>query len=283
MLCKALKVPRSTYYGAVKRPKSKRTLENELLSVQIKDIWLNSKKRYGYPKITAQLKRENVKVGAKRVWKLMNLMGIRSITMRKYRHYKSREAIGFRNNILNRQFSTPAINKKWTADITYIKTKRNGWTYLASILDLKSRKIIGWSYGRKMTTQLVIVSLERAMENQDYPDGVLIHSDMGSQYTSDLFTAKTTEFNMIQSFSKKGCPYDNASIESFHGILKREEVNLRTYQDYYTAKNALFDFIEGWYNRNRLHGSLGYKTPQEVEDECKSKQKSNQEIIIDTE
>lgn len=278
-----LKVPRSTYYGAIKRPKSKRAIENEKLSIQIKDIWLASKKRYGYPKITAQLKRNDVQVGSKRVWKQMNLMGIRSITMRKYRHYKSREKICLRNNILNRQFSTPTINQKWTADITYIKTKRNGWTYLASILDLKSRKIIGWSYGRKMTTQLVIVSLERAMENQGYPDGVLIHSDMGSQYTSDLFTAKTTNFNMIQSFSKKGCPYDNASIESFHGILKREEVNLRTYQDYYTAKNELFDFIEGWYNRNRLHGSLGYKTPQEVEDECKSRTKSNHEFIIDTE
>ena len=196
----------------------------------------------------------------------MSKAGIRSIIKQKYRPYSSKCKVEARDNLLNRDFSTPTINEKWVADITYIHTLRDGWCYLASVLDLHSKKIIGYSFSRSMTTDLLIHALDNAYESQKPEDGLIIHTDLGSQYTSEEFYKYCSIKRHEASFSQKGCPYDNACIESFHAILKKEEVHHVRYLDYKSAKIALFQYIEGWYNRKRIHSSLGYQTPQEVED-----------------
>lgn len=265
-MCNVLGVSRSTYYAAVGRPISARAKENDELSRRIREIWSRSRQRYGYPKVAEQLRREGVQVSDRRVWRIMSEMGIKSITIKRFKAHGRSQDKAERTNELKQDFYADRPNLKWATDITYIPTHNDGWTYLASVLDLCTRKIIGWSYGKRATAELAVSALELALGNQGYPQGVIVHSDMGSQYTSELYCACIRQNNLIPSFSKKGCPYDNAMIESFHGILKREEVNLRHYKDAKTAKLALFDFIEGWYNRTRLHGSLGNMTPQEAEE-----------------
>lgn len=205
----------------------------------------------------------------KRVQRLMTKAEIRSITKKKYRSHSSREKVLERKNLLERDFSTTTINEKWVADITYIHTLRDGWCYLASVMDLHSKKIVGYSFSRSMTTDLVMKALGNAYSIQKPAKGLLLHTDLGSQYTSSAFTEYIQSHGIIQSFSQKGCPYDNACIESFHAILKKEEVNHAQYLDYHSAKLAMFQFIEGWYNRKRIHSSLGYQTPQSIEDQIK--------------
>ena len=136
---------------------------------------------------------------------------------------------------------------------------------IASVMDLHSKKIVGYSFGRSMTTELIIKALNNAHEAQKPGDDLIFHSDLGTQYTSEAFGQVIQSYNMIHSFSYKGSPYDNACIESFHAILKKEEVNHVQYFDFHSAKLAMFQYIEGWYNRKPIHGSLGYKTPQEIE------------------
>lgn len=196
----------------------------------------------------------------------MKRAGIRSIVVKKYRPYPSKQKIEERENLLDQDFSTNSINEKWVADITYINTLRDGWCYLASVLDLHSKKVVGYSFSKTMTTDLVIHALKNAYETQAPKKGVILHTDLGSQYTSEDFMAYVQSKGMKQSFSRKGCPYDNACIESFHAILKKEEIHHVHYIDYNSAKVALFQYIEGWYNRKRIHSSIGYRTPQEVED-----------------
>ncbi|WP_268755955.1 MULTISPECIES: IS3 family transposase [Bacillaceae] len=163
-------------------------------------------------------------------------------------------------------FLQQRLMEKWVGDIPYIHTLKHGWCYLASVMDLHSKKIVGYSFGRTMTTELIIKALENAYRTQRLGDGVIFHSDLGSQYTSDEFEKVIKQINMTHSFSCKGSPYDNACIESFHAILKKEEVNHVQYIDFKSAELTLFQFIEGWYNRKKIHGSIGYKTPQEMED-----------------
>ena len=196
----------------------------------------------------------------------MKKAGIRSIIVKKFRPTPSKEKVEERENMIKRDFSTTTINQKWVGDITYIYTLRDGWCYLASVLDLHSRKVIGYSFGRSMTIELVENALENAYVTQKPKEGVIFHSDLGSQYTSDAYAEKIQSYKMIHSFSRKGSPYDNACIESFHAILKKEEVNHVQYLDFKVAQVELFKYIEGWYNRKRIHGSIDYLTPQEMED-----------------
>lgn len=155
----------------------------------------------------------------------------------------------------------------WVGDITYINTLKDGWCYLATVMDLHTKKIVGYSFSRSMTTDLIIRALENAYYSQNPSGGIVFHSDLGSQYTSDDFAKKIQAYKMTHSFSHKGSPYDNACIESFHAILKKEEVNHENYLDFDSARISLFKYIEGWYNRKRIHGSIGYKTPQELENQ----------------
>ena len=198
----------------------------------------------------------------------MKKANIRSITVKKFRAIPSKERVVERENILKRDFSTKTINQKWAGDITYINTLKHGWCYLASVMDLHTKKIVGYSFSRTMTTELITKALENAFYVQKPDKNLIFHSDLGTQYTSDEFAKTIKRFKMKHSFSYKGSPYDNACMESFHSILKKEEVNHIQYIDYKSAKLALFQYIEGWYNRKRIHGNIGYKTPQEMEQLC---------------
>jgi len=191
-------------------------------------------------------------------------MAIRSIVVKKYRPYSSKKNITERENILNRDFSTSTINQKWCTDITYIHTVKDGWTYLASVMDLHSKKIIGYAYDKSMTTDLVLKAVKNACLNVKNTKGIILHSDLGTQYTSKLFEEYLVLNGIMHSFSRKGNPYDNACIESFHSILKKEEVHHHKYYDFKIASRAIFEYIESWYNRKRIHSAINYMTPQEA-------------------
>lgn len=195
----------------------------------------------------------------------MAKLGLRSIVIKKYKHHNSQSKVEERENILCRNFETTTINQKWCTDITYIHVLKEGWTYLASVIDLYSKKIVGYAYGTKMTTELAIEAVKNATLNVRDVRGIIVHSDLGSQYTSKEFQRFIAGKGMIQSFSRKGNPYDNACIESFHSILKKEEVYRNTYQDFNHAKRAIFEYIESWYNRKRIHSAIGYLTPEQRE------------------
>jgi putative transposase len=268
-MCDVLGVAKSTYYESFHKTESNRGRENKQVTKRIKEIHKQSKQRYGAPKIHNILEKEGYKVSINRVQRLMNKAAIFSIVKKKIRPQSSKVKVVERENILSQDFNTSTINEKWVADITYINTLRDGWCYLASVMDLHSKKIVGYSFARSMTTDLVIKALDNAYNIQSPGEGLILHSDLGTQYTSEEFQRYCQTRNITQSFSKKGCPYDNACIESFHAILKKEEVNHVSYLDYETANLAMFQFIEGWYNRQRIHSSIDYHTPQSVEDQVR--------------
>ena len=243
---------------------SKRQLEAERLKKEIRNIWVESKSRYGAPKIHKVLISNGEKISLKRVQRYMADMGIRSIVVKKFKYHADKPVSEEKDNIMNRDFGTTSINQKWCTDITYINTIRDGWTYLASVMDLFSKKIIGYAYGTSMTADLAVKAVENACLNVKVTEGIILHSDLGSQYTSHEFENLLSSKGMIHSYSRKGNPYDNACIESFHSVLKKEEVNHCKYYDSNIARKAIFEYIESWYNRKRIHGSIDYMTPHAV-------------------
>lgn len=199
----------------------------------------------------------------------MKSQELRSVVIKKYRHHSEKGVFpDNKENILKQDFTATTINLKWCTDITYIHVLNEGWTYLASVMDLYNRKIIGYAYGKTMTTELALKAVENACMNVNDTKGIILHSDLGSQYTSQLFEKYMLQKEMLHSFSRKGNPYDNACIESFHSVLKKEEIYLNTYQNFEDAQRAIFKYIESWYNRRRIHSAINYMTPQQKEDEA---------------
>ncbi len=195
----------------------------------------------------------------------MKKMGLRSITVKKYNHvsHSTTDETKEYPNLLEQDFFAEKPSEKWVGDITYIYTKETGWTYLAIVMDLFDLKVVGWSYGLYMTDDLVIDAFNKACINRGLHKDGIFHSDRGSQYTSNDYEKLLSENKIRHSYSKKGCPYDNASMESFNAILKKEEVNVSNYKTFEEAKLAIFEFIESWYNNQRIHSSLDYITPNE--------------------
>ena len=233
-------------------------------------IYIDSKMRYGSPKITRilnqQLQNQGLKtVSLKRVQRLMNELCIKSIVVKKFKPYSKNSGYTEGENVLNQDFSTTGINQKWVGDITYIYTIKHGWIYLASVEDLHTRKIVGFAMSKKIDTSLVLKALEKAYKSQKPGSGLIFHSDRGTQYTSRDFRDRLAGYKFIQSLSNKGNPYDNACIESFHSLKKKEYINHMKFKTFEEALLGCFDYIEGWYNRNRIHGSIGYLTPNEYE------------------
>jgi putative transposase len=266
-MCSVLAVSRSSFYKYFSYKESNRSKENKMLKEKILEIYRESKNRYGAPKIQKVLKDSGIKISLKRTQKLMKSLGIRSIIIKKFRPTSSKSKVESRENVLKRDFSTNTINEKWVTDRTYIHTLKDGWCYLASVLDLYSKKIIGYAMSKTMTSELAVQAVRNAILLQRPKAPLILHSDLGSQYTSYEFQKYISETKIItHSFSGKGCPYDNACIESFHASLKKEEVNLVKYYDFNTARLSVFEYIESWYNRKRLHSSIGYITPQKCED-----------------
>ena len=225
---------------------------------------------YGAPKIFALLKQESYTGSINRVQRIMKQASIRSNIVKKYKPTSSSSNVEERENLLAQDFTTETINEKWVADITYIHTVQDGWCYLASLQDLHTKKIVGYKFGRRMTMDLVLDALENAVMAQQPALGLILHTDLGVQYTSADFRERLWQHGIIPSYSRKGCPYDNACIESFHATLKKEEVYRTRYANFEVARMALFRYIEGWYNRKRIHGSIGYSAPDVFEKICRA-------------
>lgn len=262
-----MKVARSTYYSILNHKASNREIENKILKSKIFKIYCDNRKVYGCIKITHILQNEGYpKLSVNRVSRLMKQLGIKALTIRKFRNYRNKQAQHSElKNLVNQNFHASKPNQIWLSDITYIHTVKHGWTYLASVLDVCTRKIVGYSYGRKMDRSLVISALTEAWKNQGYPSNVILHSDRGSQYTSSEYIAAAGKMGFRLSYSKKGCPFDNAPMESFHSVLKKEEVYLKHYSSFDEAKICIFDYINGFYNRNRIHSAINYLSPVQFE------------------
>lgn len=192
----------------------------------------------------------------------MSQLQIRSIVTKKFYYHSEKPVSGPRENVLNRDFTTTSINQKWCTDITYIHTIQDGWTYLASVMDFHSKKIIGYAYATSMTADLAVKAVQNACLNVKSTENIILQSDLGTQYTSHVFENYLQSKGIVHSYSRKGNPYDNACIESFHSVLKKEEVNHQKYYNFKIAKRAIFEYIESWYNRKRIHSSINYMTPQ---------------------
>jgi len=259
-LCQVLGVSRSGYYDYLKRDKNDK---NEEIIEAIKHEYSESNGIYGSPKIYKKLKSKNIKCGKNKVAKIMQENGIKSKVCRKHKATtNSNHNLPIAENILNRQFQPEELNKAWGSDITYVPTEE-GWLYLAVVLDLCNKEVIGLSMAEHMKKELVIVALKQAIIRRNSPKGVLHHSDRGVQYASYAYQDLLTENQFICSMSRKGECYDNAPVESFNGILKKELIYLRKFKTREEAKIAIFEYIEKFYNRQRIHSSLGYLTPVE--------------------
>jgi len=235
------------------------------LKKKAREIYTGSRKTYGSPRIYQQLSREGYAIGKKRVERLMQELGIQAVAKRKYKATTdSRHSRPVAENHLNRQFTPNKLNTSWVADITYIWTKE-GWLYLATIMDLYSRKIIGWSLRNRLTKELVISALNMALKQRKLSSDLLLHSDRGSQYASRLYRLLLVKHGILCSMSGKGNCWDNAVMESFYRTLKVELIYQNTYQTRREAQRDIFEYIEIFYNRERLHSSLGYCSPEEYE------------------
>ena len=265
-MCQVLQVSRSGYYSWRKRPKSDRQKANEKLLKEIKKVHRKSRELYGVRRITKQLnKKRKVKYGYNRIYRLMKENGVRSKRPRRFKATtNSKHNYPVAANLLNQNFKVNRPNQVWVTDITYIPTDE-GWLYYAAIIDLCHRKVIGWSMGSTMTKELVINALEQAVRRAKPPKGVIHHSDRGSQYASHAYQALLKKYGFTVSMSRKGNCYDNACAESFFSTLKNELIYLTRFKTRKEARQAIFEYIEVFYNRVRLHSSLGYMSPCEYE------------------
>ena len=264
VMCRVLEVSSSGFYAWLERPVSPRQAENEQLTQQIKLLHKRSRKSYGSPRIHADLQAMGIRVNRKRVSRLMRVNGIRARQKRSYKtttkSHPSRPAAA---NLLAQEFSATALNEKWLADITYIETGE-GWLYLAAVLDIYSRKIVGWSMSKYLHKKLVEDALKMGLGRRHIAGNLLHHSDRGSQYTSHDYLNLLKENHIQISMSGTGNCYDNAMMESFFATLKTE-CAFEPYATRQLARQSLFDYIELWYNRRRRHSALGYLSPEQFE------------------
>jgi putative transposase len=264
-MCQIFKVSRAGFYSWLKRPKSAREQENEFLVVQIRQIHKATERVYGSPRITNALHAKGIRCNQKRVERLMRINDIRSKIKRKYKvttHSKHNRPVAA--NLIEQKFSAAAPNRLWTSDITYIWT-REGWLYLAVILDAHSRRIVGWAMRDRMTDTLVIDAFRQAQRHRQPPSGLIVHSDRGSQYCSRSFKEQLEIHHCRQSMSSTGNCYDNAITESFFATLKTELVYHEYYQSRQDARTSIFKYIEMFYNRQRIHSALGGLSPCQYE------------------
>ena len=264
-MCKILSVSRSGFYRWKKRPISKRDLSNYKLLFYIRQIHAESKKTYGSPRMTAALKAKGIKCNHKRVERLMREHGIYAKTKKKFKvttHSKHKRPIA--KNLIKMDFTASEPNSVWTSDITYIWT-REGWLYLAVFMDLYSRSIVGWSMNNRLTDDLVINAFKKALWSRSPPLGMIVHSDRGSQYCSNDFKELIKKNKCLQSMSSTGNCYDNAVTESFFHTLKIELVYHEKYETRDQARKSIFKYIEMFYNRKRIHSTLGGVSPYQFE------------------
>jgi putative transposase len=266
-MCRVLKQSRSGYYAWCNRLASRRTQENAILSHQIQQIYDTSRQSYGSPRIQAALVAQGLPISRQRVVRLMAKLGISARSRRKFKvTTDSKHAWPIAENHLNRAFTTTEPDRVWVADMTYIWTTE-GWLYLAVIIDLFSRRVVGWSMAEHMRTELVLTALEAALgHRQPAQTGLLFHSDRGSQYASGEYQEALQQATMTGSMSRRGNCWDNAVAESFFGTLKTELIHPRIFSTRTVARTVIAEWIEVFYNRQRLHSTLRYLSPVQFED-----------------
>jgi transposase InsO family protein len=265
MLCRVLTVARSGYYAWCRRPTSARAQENVWLGTHLRACYHEFRGRYGSPRLHRELQGRGIRIGRHRVARLMRVHGLRSLCRRRARQGRSSPVASGAINALQREFTAQHPNQKWAGDITYIAT-REGWLYLAVLLDLYSRRIVGWAMGPQMGTGLTVQALEMALQCRRVVPGLLHHSDRGSQYAAAMYQQRLAARGIACSMSRPGNCWDNAVVESFFATLKSELVYLRRFQTRQEAKNEIFEYLEGFYNRQRRHSTLGYLSPVEFEE-----------------
>jgi putative transposase len=265
MMCRLLKVSRSGYYDWVDRGESKRAQKDRELSLLICELHKQSDGVYGARKLHHQIKGLGHSCGRHKVARIMRQAGIKGYPKRRFRRYeKTTPTYPIADNLLDQNFTAQRVNTRWSSDITYIAT-RQGWLYLAVVMDLYSRRIVGWSMNRRLSRHLAIDALNMALGLRQPKEALVHHSDRGAQYTSDDYRHLLQKHNIGCSMSGRGNCYDNAAVESFFSLLKRERARRKTYRTRDEARADIFDYIERFYNRKRLHGYLGYTSPMEYE------------------
>jgi putative transposase len=264
VMCCVLQISRSGYYAWVKKPKANRAIENESLLFNIRVFFKESKGTYGSPRIHKDMQEAGFKIGLNRAARIMRKAGLKAdrIYKKQYkRNIKENEAAP---NIINQNFSSDAPNQKWVTDITQIRTYE-GWLYLATVCDLYSRMIIGWSMQSVAKNKLVLDALLMAVSRRQPKKQVIIHSDQGSQFTSNDWKAFCKNHNLILSMSRTGNCLDNAVIESFYSTLKKEKIKGKVYKTRNQAKLDIFEYIETFYNNKRKHSYIGFLSPKNFE------------------
>jgi putative transposase len=268
-MCKVLNISRSGFYkwqSKQSSPPSERSKQREKLAQRITYVFTDHKQRLGSPRIMDQLRKEGFSVSEKTVGRVMKKLGLRSCMVKKFRvaTTDSKHDLPISPNLLDQKFATAAPNQVWVTDITYIPC-REGKLYLANVLDLCTRKLVGWALGSRMTVDLVLSALDQAFEAKKPPQGLIHHSDRGSQYASSDYRERLEKYKMVSSMSRKGNCYDNAVIEAFHSILKRELVYQTKFATRQQAYEEIYEYVEFYYNRKRTHSSLGYFSPDYFE------------------
>jgi len=265
LMSKVLQVSRSGYYHWLKRKEGSRYTEDQKLLKIIKYHYNRTRGTYGLPRIYAAIRKDGLKVNKKRIARIMKANKIRAKTKRKFKitTMQNTRASASRN-ILNMNFNSGEENRIWTGDITYIWTKQ-GWLYLAVVMDVYSRKIVGWSLSSSLSAELVTRALMMAIIHRNPEPGIIFHSDRGSQYTSNAFRKLLKSYKIEQSMSSTGNCYDNAITESFFHTLKTELIFWSSYKTREEAKKSIFNYIEIFYNIYRLHSALDYLSPVEFE------------------
>jgi putative transposase len=265
VLCAALDVSPAGYYAWRERPASARRRQRDALLVQIRAVHAEAKARYGSPRVHAELAARGQGCCVNTVAKLMRAHGIRAKTARKFRcTTDSDHDLPVAANLLDRQFDPQAPNKAWVADITYIPT-REGWLYLAAVEDLFARRVVGWAMADHMSSRLVVDALALAVQRRLPGEGLLAHSDRGSQYASEHYQRLLAAHGIVCSMSRRADCWDNAPMESFFASLKKELVHGADFAARAEARAALVEYIEVFYNSQRRHSSLGYVPPNEYE------------------
>ena len=264
-MCEVLGVSRSGYYAWRRRPRSLRDETNAKLTETIRVIHEESRRIYGSPRIHATLQHRGIACGRHRVARLMRDEGIRSKTKRRFRSIATkREETPAAPNRLERRFTAARPNRVWASDITIVKTAE-GWLHLAIVLDLFSRKVVGWAMSTAVTQTLALEALQMAFATRRPKPGLLHHSDRGGQYLSAAYQHLLDEHGAICSMSRPGNCLDNAAVESFFHTLKTELVYQQHYRTREQARLAIFEYVESFYNRSRLHSTLDYRSPEEYE------------------
>lgn len=263
-LCNLLQVSRSAYYRWQHvRPAQHR---DQLLG-RILQIHLESKRSYGSPRIYRALRQEGYRCNHKRIARLMRIHGIQAKMVRRFKiTTRSSSLKPIAPDLVKRNFIASGANRVWTSDITYIWT-REGWAYLAVVMDLYSRMIVGWEAGSRLTASLVISAVQRAIYRRKPAEDIILHSDRGSQYASDELRSLAKEQNLLLSMGNTGSCYDNAVTESFFHTLKTEHIYFHKYDTRQQARTSIFEYIETFYNQHRLHSALGYLSPAQFENQ----------------